>query len=53
MKNYTANVYSDLQGLYGEIGVRGFQIYWDCMLPAITVIFEVNTLCGLLIYTLN
>ena len=50
MKNYTANVYSDLQGLYGEIGVQGFQIYGDCMLSAIPVIFEVNTLCGLLIY---
>ena len=28
---YTANVYRDLQGLYGEIQVRGFQIYGDCM----------------------
>ena len=28
---YTANVYRDLQGLYGEIRVRGFQIYGDCM----------------------
>ena len=28
---YTANVCSDLQGLCGEIGVRGFQIYRDCM----------------------
>ena len=23
--------YRDLQGLYGEIGVQGFQIYGDCM----------------------
>ena len=28
---YTANVCRDLQGLYGEIGLRGFQIYGDCM----------------------
>ena len=28
---YTANVCRDLQGLCGEIGVRGFQIYEDCM----------------------
>ena len=28
MQPYTAN---DLQGLYREIGVRGFQIYMDCM----------------------
>ena len=50
---YTANVYKGLQGLYEEIRVRGFQIYKDCMLPAIPVIFEVNTLCGHLIPTLN
>ena len=49
---YIANVYRDLQGLYGEIRVWGFQIYKDSMLPAIAVIFKVNTLCGLLIYTL-
>ena len=30
-KYYTANVCRDLQGLCGEIGVRGFQIYGDCM----------------------
>ena len=30
-KYYTANVYRGLQGLYGEIKVRGFQIYGDCM----------------------
>ena len=36
-----------------EIGVWGFQIYGDCMLPTIPVIFEINTLCGLLISTLN
>ena len=28
---YTANVYRGLQGLCGEIRVRGFQIYGDCM----------------------
>ena len=28
--NYTANVYRDLQVLYREIRVRGFQIYGDC-----------------------
>ena len=33
--------------------MRGFQIYGDCMLPTIPVIFEINTLCGLLISTLN
>ena len=31
IRRYTANVCRDLQGLYGEIGVRGFQIYGDCM----------------------
>ena len=29
--NYTANVCRDLWGVYREIGVRGFQIYGDCM----------------------
>ena len=33
--------------------MREFQIYGDCMLPTIPVIFEINTLCGLLISTLN
>ena len=28
---HTANVCRDLQGLYGEIGVWGFQISGDCM----------------------
>ena len=32
---YTANVYRDLQVLYREIRVRGFQIYGDYMLPTI------------------
>ena len=36
----TANVYRDLQGLYREIRVRGFQIYGDCMLLAIPVILK-------------
>ena len=41
---YTANVYTELQGLCGEIGVWGFQIYGDCMLHALIsiVIFEGN-----------
>ena len=38
---------------YKEIRVRGFQLYGDYMLPTIPVIFGINTLCGLLIYTLN
>ena len=37
---YTANVYRGLQGLYGEIGVRGFQIYGDCMYTRNPVIFK-------------
>ena len=36
---YTANVYRGLRGFYGEIRVRGFQIYGDCMLPAFPAIF--------------
>ena len=40
MKNYTANVYRDLQDVYGEIRVRGFQIYGDCMLPTIPVVLK-------------
>ena len=28
---HTANVYRELQGLYREIGVQGFQIDGDCM----------------------
>ena len=41
-------------GIYGYfIGKSEFQIYGDCMLPTILVIFEINTLCGLLISTLN
>ena len=39
---YTANVYR-------EIRLREFQICGDCMLPTIPVIFEINTLCGLLL----
>ena len=31
LKEYTANFYRGLQGLCGEIGVWGFQIYGDCM----------------------
>ena len=40
---HTANVYRDLRILYMEIRVRGFQIYGDCMLPTIPVIFEIST----------
>ena len=36
----TANVYRDLQGLYREIRVQGFQIYGDCMFLAIPVILK-------------
>ena len=42
-----------LHGVYREIGMRGFQIYGHCMLPTIPVIFEISTLCELLISTLN
>ena len=31
MYHYNENVCRDLQELYGEIGVPGFQIYGDCM----------------------
>ena len=31
--------------------MQGFQIYGDCMLPTIPVIFDINTLFGLLIPT--
>ena len=40
----TANVYRDLQGLCGEIGVRGFQIYGDCMYTRNPCNFEISTL---------
>ena len=52
-KDYTANVCRDLQGLCGDIGVPGFQIYGDACIPAIPVSFEVNQKkWGLFIYTL-
>jgi hypothetical protein len=38
--DYTANVYRDLQSVYREIRVRGFQIYGDCLLPKIPVILK-------------
>ena len=50
---YTASVYRGLQGLCGEIRVRRFQIYGDCMYTRNPVNFDVNTLCGLLISTLD
>ena len=40
---HTANVYRDLRIPYREIRVRRFQIYGDCMLPTIPVIFEIST----------
>ena len=44
IENYTANVYRDLQGLCGEIRVRGFQIYGDCMYTRNPCNFEISTL---------
>ena len=41
---YTANVYRDLQGLYRETRVRGFQIYGDCMYTPNPCNFEISTL---------
>ena len=41
---YTANIYRDLQGLCGEIGVRGFQIYGECMYTRNPCNFEISTL---------
>jgi hypothetical protein len=41
---YTANVYRELQGLYREIGVQGFQIYGDCMYTRNPCNFEISTL---------
>ena len=40
LMQYTANVYRDLQGVYREIRVPGFQIYGDCPLPKIHVILK-------------
>jgi hypothetical protein len=50
---YTAIVYRDLWVLYSKIRMRESQIYGDYMLPTVSVMFEINTLCGLLISTLN
>ena len=44
LHTYLANVYRDLRGVYGEIRMRGFQIYRDCMLPTIPVILNPHTL---------
>ena len=41
---YTANVCRDLQGLCGEIGVRGFQIYRDWMYTCNPRKFEIPAL---------
>ena len=45
---YTANVYKGLQGLCGDFKFMGI-----ACIPVIPVIFDVNTLCGLLVSTLN
>ena len=37
----TANVYRELQGLYREIGMQGFQIYGDCMYTLNPCNFEI------------
>ena len=41
---YTANVYRELQGLYGEIRLWGFQIYGDYMYSCNPCNFEISTL---------
>jgi hypothetical protein len=41
---YTANVYRDLQGLCREMGVKGFQIYGDCMYTCNPCNIEISTL---------
>ena len=47
--DYTANVFRDLHGLYREIGAQDFKFTGIACIPVIHVIFEVDTLCGLLI----
>ena len=42
MNMYSANVYRELQGLYREIGVQGFQIYGDCMYTRNSCNFEIS-----------
>ena len=44
LKEYTANFYRGLQGLCGEIGVWGFQIYGDCMYTRNPCNIEISTL---------
>ena len=44
LKSITANVYRELQGLYREIGVHGFQIYGDCMYTRNPCNFEISTI---------
>ena len=39
-RDYTANFYRDLHGVYKEIRVRGFQIYGDCLLQEIPEILK-------------
>ena len=38
----TANVCRELQGLYREIGVQGFQIYGDCIYTCNPCNFEIS-----------
>ena len=49
---HTANVYRVLRILNREIRVTEFQIYGDCMLPTIPVIFEISTFCADFYYPL-
>ena len=52
--HYTANVYRELQGLYGEIRVQGFQIYGDCMYTRNPCNFEnLHTLISIVIFAGN
>ena len=51
--DYTANVYRELQGLYREIGVQGFQIYGDCMCTGNPCNFQNHTLISIVIFEGN
>ena len=44
LEMYTANVYRDLQVVYREIRVQGFQIYGDCPFTQNPCNFEIPTL---------
>ena len=43
----TANVCRELQGLYREIRVQGFQIYGDCMYTCNPCNFQISTVCNI------